>query len=198
MEGSTVTYYDNIITDFKANEAYTLGKLERMKKEADTKKKQKKGSAMADAVQKTENIRKWEDHTWNNKVLCEKMATHRTKGLTASQVSVSIKEHGKNILTEKDALPWYIVFIKEMTGFFSLLLWFGSALCFLGYGIQEDKSEDQSNLYLGIVLALVTFVTGVFSFMQTSKAASLMDDFKGFIPKTADVRRDDKDITIPA
>jgi sodium/potassium-transporting ATPase subunit alpha len=198
MEGSTVTYYDNIITDFKANEAYTLGKLERMKKEADTKKKQKKGSAMADAVQKTENIRKWEDHTWNNKVLCEKHATHRTKGLTASQVSISIKDNGKNILSEKDALPWYIVFIKEMTGFFSLLLWFGSALCFLGYGIQEDKSEDQSNLYLGIVLALVTFVTGVFPFMQTSKAASLMDDFKGFIPKTADVRRDDKDITIPA
>jgi len=50
MEGSTVTYYDNIIGDFKQNEAYTLGKLERMKKEADSKKKQKSGSAMADAV----------------------------------------------------------------------------------------------------------------------------------------------------
>ena len=103
-----------------------------------------------------------------------------------------------NILTEKDALPWYVVFIKEMTGFFSLLLWFGSALCFLGYGIQEDKAEDQSNLYLGIVLALVTFVTGVFSYMQTSKAASLMDDFKGFIPKTATVKRDGVNKTIPA
>jgi len=113
-------------------------------------------------------------------------------------VTKSREENGTNVLTEKDALPWYVVFIKEMTGFFSLLLWFGSALCFLGYGIQEDKSEDQSNLYLGIVLALVTFVTGVFSYMQTSKAASLMDDFKGFIPKTANVRRDDADVTIPA
>jgi hypothetical protein len=36
--GSTVTYYDNIIGDFKNNETYTLGKLERMKKEADTNK----------------------------------------------------------------------------------------------------------------------------------------------------------------
>jgi magnesium-transporting ATPase (P-type) len=53
-------------------------------------------------------------------------------------------------------------------------------------------------LYLGIVLALVTFVTGVFSYMQTSKAASLMDDFKGFIPKTATVKRDGVNKTIPA
>jgi sodium/potassium-transporting ATPase subunit alpha len=78
-----------------------------------------------------------------------------------------------------------------MTGFFSLLLWFGSALCFVGYGIQspEDRSDDPSNLYLGIVLALVVFVTGCFSYLQTSKAASLMDDFKGFIPTTAEVTR---------
>jgi len=195
-QGTTVSYYDNIIGDFKQNENYTLGKLERMRKEAETTKS-KKGSAMADAVQRTEDIRKWEDHTWNNEKLCSNLNTGKD-GMTSAQASASTKEHGKNILTEKDALPWYVVFIKEMTGFFSLLLWFGSALCFLGYGIQEDKAEDQSNLYLGIVLALVVFVTGCFSYLQTSKAASLMDDFKGFIPKTAEVRRDGKDTTIPA
>jgi sodium/potassium-transporting ATPase subunit alpha len=85
-----------------------------------------------------------------------------------------------------------------MTGIFSLLLWFGGFLCFFGYAIQEDKEEDQSNLYLGIVLCLVVFVTGVFSFMQASNAESLMDDFKGFIPKMADVIRDGKDETIGA
>jgi hypothetical protein len=68
-DGTTVSYYDNIIGDFKQNENYTLGKLERMRKEAETTKS-KKGSAMADAVQKTEDIRKWEDHTWNNEKLC--------------------------------------------------------------------------------------------------------------------------------
>jgi sodium/potassium-transporting ATPase subunit alpha len=83
-----------------------------------------------------------------------------------------------------------------MTGIFSLLLWFGGFLCFFGFAIQEDKEEDQSNLYLGIVLATVVFVTGVFSYMQTSKAASLMDDFKGFIPKVAEVTRDGKQQTI--
>lgn len=81
-----------------------------------------------------------------------------------------------------------------MTGIFSLLLWFGGFLCFFGFAIQEDKEEDQSNLYLGIVLCLVVFVTGCFSFAQASSAESLMDDFKGFIPKMADVVRDGKKI----
>ena len=42
--------------DFKQKEAYTMGKLERMKKEAETKGA-KKGAAMQDAVAKTEAIR---------------------------------------------------------------------------------------------------------------------------------------------
>jgi len=78
--------------------------------------------------------------------------------------------------------------LKELTGFFSLLLWAGSFLCFIGFGIQEDK-EDLSNLYLGIVLAVVTFLTGVFSYMQTSKSAEMMAQFENFIPPVAFVIR---------
>jgi hypothetical protein len=46
-------------------------------------------------------------------------------------------------------------------------------LCFVGFAIQEDK-EDLSNLYLGIVLAVVTLLTGIFSYMQSSKSAEMM------------------------
>lgn len=93
---------------------------------------------------------------------------------------------------------WIVVFLHEQTGFFSLLLWLGSFLCFIAYGMtvyQESNPEtrtgytDPSNLYLGIVLAVVVFVTGCFSFHQTSKAASLMDNFKNMIPKNSMVRR---------
>lgn len=76
-------------------------------------------------------------------------------------------------MTKKDVKPWYCVLLEEMTGFFSLLLWFGSLLCFIGYAIQLDK-EDMSNLYLGIVLAVVTLLTGFFSYQQTSKSAEMM------------------------
>jgi sodium/potassium-transporting ATPase subunit alpha len=101
------------------------------------------------------------------------------------------KKFGPNQLTEKDKVHPCILFLKEQTGFFSLLLWFGSILCFIAYGIQEDKT-DESNLYLGIVLGVVVFVTGVFSYSQSSKAASLMDDFKNMIPPQARVLRGGK------
>jgi len=86
-------------------------------------------------------------------------------------------------------VPWYILFLKEMIGFFSLLLWFGSALCFIGFIIQVDK-EDKSNLYLGIVLAAVTWLTGCFSYAQTSKSAEMMAQFENFIPPVATGVRD--------
>jgi sodium/potassium-transporting ATPase subunit alpha len=56
------------------------------------------------------------------------------------------------------------------------MLWGGSVICFIGYGLQKDKT-DKANLYLGIVLDIIVFLTGCFSYSQTSKAASLMKDF---------------------
>jgi sodium/potassium-transporting ATPase subunit alpha len=106
-------------------------------------------------------------------------------------------EWGDNALQKKESTPWYIVFLKELTGFFSLLLWAGSFLCFIGFGIQDDK-EDLSNLYLGIVLGVVVFLTGVFSYMQTSKSAEMMAQFENFIPPVALVIRNGQKETIDA
>lgn len=94
-------------------------------------------------------------------------------------------------------VKWYVLFAHEMIGFFSLLLWFGSALCFIGFIIQEDK-EDKSNLYLGIVLAAVTFITGCFSYAQSSKSAEMMSQFENFIPPGANVIRNGKAVSIDA
>lgn len=94
-------------------------------------------------------------------------------------------------------MPWYCLFFHELTGFFSLLLWFGSFLCFIGFGIQEDK-EDKANLYLGIVLAVVTLLTGIFSYMQASKSAEMMAQFENFIPPVAYVIRDGKETKVDA
>ena len=118
-------------------------------------------------------------------------------GLTLDQANAKNQQLGDNVLTEKASIPWYIVFIKELTGFFSLLLWGGSALCFIGYGLQKDKA-DKSNLYLGIVLALVVLITGTFSYAQTSKAASLMKEFQNFIPREALVTRNGETVRIEA
>jgi len=84
-----------------------------------------------------------------------------------------------------------------MVGIFSLLLWFGSGLCFIGFFISKDK-DDKSNLYLGIVLAIVTWLTGCFSYAQSSKSAEMMAQFENFIPPIAYVIRDGKECKVDA
>lgn len=146
------------------------------KADSETKKKTDggaKGKAMQSAISGTEAIREWDDHKIGKEALAKKFGTDIVNGLTTAEALEKAKEFGANALTKKDVIPWYILFLKEMIGFFSLLLWFGSALCFIGFIIQKDK-EDKSNLYLGVVLAAVTFLTGCFSYAQSSKSAEMM------------------------
>lgn len=82
-------------------------------------------------------------------------------GLSNAEASKRNQEQGDNALTEKKKDPWYVQLFHELTSFFALLLWAGSILCFISYGL--DKS-DPSNLYLGIVLSVVVFITGLVTF----------------------------------
>lgn len=151
---------------------------------------EKKGDkAMNQAIKGTEAIRSWTDHIIKIEELVSQLGTHIEKGMTSTDADKRLAEDGKNTLSEKDVLPWYCVFLHELTGFFSLLLWFGGILCFVAYGISAEK-EDKSNLYLGIVLVTVVMITGIFSYQQTSKSAQMMAQFKNFIPPEAVVVRD--------
>lgn len=49
-----------------------------------------------------------------------------------------------------------------------MLLWIGCVLCFIAYSIQASTSDEPAddNLYLGVALAVVNIVTGVFSHYQ--------------------------------
>ena len=149
------------------------------------------------ALEGADAHRSWDFHKITTNELVSRFESDQNKGLTAAQAQKQHAIHGDNCLKKKAKTHWFVLFIHELTGFFSLLLWFGSFLCFIGYGIQEDK-EDRSNLYLGVVLAAVTFVTGVFSYLQTSKSAEMMAQFDNFIPEEAVVIRDGKDGVVNA
>lgn len=107
------------------------------------------------------------------------MSVQPEQGLSTSLATNRLKEFGENVLSEKKQVPWYIEYIHELTGFFSLMLWAGSALCFIAYGLDES---DPSNLYLGIVLAIVVTITGTVTFLQNRKSQAIMNTFKNFIP----------------
>lgn len=61
-----------------------------------------------------------------------------------------------NKLTEKKKESIWMKLFKELTNGFALMLWVGTGLCFLAYGLSPD---DPSNLYLAIVLVIVILIT---------------------------------------
>jgi len=109
-------------------------------------------------------------------------------GLSDEEALIRIANFGPNVLTEKKTLPWPIKLLLEFTGLFNYMLWIGAILCFIAYVIQKDKT-DKSSLYLGIVIIIVIFITGLMSFNQSSKTAAIMSGFKNFIPPKAIVWR---------
>lgn len=80
----------------------------------------------------------------------------------------NLERDGPNILTPPKTTPEWLKFAKQLFGGFSLLLWVGAILCYFAYGIRSinEKEPLMDELYLGIVLACVVIVTGVFSYYQ--------------------------------
>ncbi|CAD5112615.1 DgyrCDS1828 [Dimorphilus gyrociliatus] len=76
----------------------------------------------------------------------------------------------------------------------------GSILCFIAYSVERSRTVEASldNLILGIVLAAVVIITGIFSYYQESKSSKIMDSFKKILPQQAIVIRDGKKLSINA
>ena len=71
----------------------------------------------------------------------------------------------------------------HLVGGFSSLLWAGSILCFIVYAIRIEEGEtDVENLTLGIVLAVVVTLTGIFAFYQDMKAEAVLEGFMKMVP----------------
>jgi sodium/potassium-transporting ATPase subunit alpha len=90
------------------------------------------------------------------------------QGLSHAKAKLNLARDGPNALTPPKQTPEWVKFCRNLFGGFAMLLWIGSALCFFAYGIQKSTGEDitDDNLYLGVVLAFVNFLTGVFSYYQ--------------------------------
>ena len=93
--------------------------------------------------------------------VCTMYKTNTKTGIESQQRIEDMRAmYGPNALTPPKVVPWYCKLFGHMVGGFSLLLWFGSFLCFITYGMSPDNPD---NMYLGVVLAVVVFLTGVFS-----------------------------------
>jgi sodium/potassium-transporting ATPase subunit alpha len=132
-----------------------------------------------------------DEHKVSLDELCSRTQTNPEKGLTEDQAAKFLEANGYNELTPPKTTPEWIKFCKQMFGGFSTLLWIGAILCFIAYTIEASSNANamKDNLYLGIVLATVVIVTGVFSYFQERKASNIMDSFKNLVPDMANVVR---------
>lgn len=158
-----------------------MSKLDQIQHNLDSDKSEGLGAA----VEATEEIRRWvrnilslnifqEEHLWAHNKLFEKLHSSQENGLTSEKAKELFQQLGENALSEKIGTPWYCMLLKEFTTFFALLLWGGGILCFIGYGVDPSSLD---NVFLALVLWSVVILTGTFSYLQSSKTASLMADF---------------------
>lgn len=120
--------------------------------------------------------------------------TDFAKGLSSEEAAKRLLRDGENKLTPPPTTPLWLKFLAHLFGGFAMLLWGGSLLCFIVYGINGD----QANLTLGIVLAVVVVITGIFSFYQEFKSDSVMAGFLKLSETEAEVMRDGKYVMINA
>ena len=148
-----------------------------------------KQSLLAD----TEAFRSMKEHIIPLSDLCNQLETDINRGLTQEHAQTKLKLIGPNRLTEKKPTPWYILFLKTLLGWFSILLWIGSFLCFVAYGIAPSSP---TNMYLGIVLAGIILLTACFTFYQEAKSSAIMAGFKNMIPPITMALRDGREVQL--
>jgi sodium/potassium-transporting ATPase subunit alpha len=116
------------------------------------------------------------------------LKTNFMNGLTSEMAEERFNAYGPNSLTPPKKKSMWLKLLLHLAGGFSLLLWAGSLLCFIVYAI--DSSVE--NLILGIVLAGVVSITGIFSFYQELKSEAVLAGFLNLTPTTCEVLRDGK------
>lgn len=130
---------------------------------------------------------KTDDYKITLEAFAERYKTDLKQGLTTEGYNAAVEKWGLNKLTPRETDPtWKKVFRAIFSGFFNMLLWAGAILSLIGYAIMPD---DSSNLAIGVTLAVVVTITGLFSFFQESKSEAIMEGFKNFLPEIVSVIR---------
>lgn len=85
------------------------------------------------------------------------------KGLNQQDAQHKISEFGLNKLPDKKRTPGWVIFLHELVTWFSLMLWGGCILSFIGYGL--DTSNGLGNVYFAIIIIIVIIITAIITYM---------------------------------
>lgn len=118
------------------------------------------------------------------------------KGLTTDEATKLLAIYGPNAITPPKTTHWFVKFLFNLVGGFQLMLWFGSILCFIVFGLTNG--HDIQTLALAIVLIIVVFVTTMFQSYQEGKSDQVMEALRKLSPTNVFCYRDGDLKEIPA
>ena len=72
-----------------------------------------------------------------------KNLTLMVKGMTPYHAKEKLLRDGPNAITPPKVTPEWVRFMQNMFGWFNVLLWIGSMLCFTAYTIQMTTLEPE-------------------------------------------------------
>jgi sodium/potassium-transporting ATPase subunit alpha len=153
-----------------------------------------------DAIDRTKGLGELFEHMWDLDVLAEKYATHidvhnvdRSEGLKTEKAEALLEEFGPNVLTPPPRVPLWVLFLLQFANLLMVLLMITGLLCFILYATD---TSNPTNLYLGVLLYIVVFLTCYETFTQEAKSDSLMEKFRAMIPAAASIVRDGQITTL--
>ena len=118
----------------------------------------------------------------------EALASLRTsgQGLDGAEALKRLQEFGPNRIEELAATPRWLLFLREFTHFFAVILWVAAALAFFA----ESRDPASGMWQLGTAIVVVIFVNGVFSFLQEYRAERAIAALRQLLPARVNVMRD--------
>ena len=111
----------------------------------------------------------------------------KSLGLSSSQAEQILAKFGPNVLTPPPKVPLWIVFLLQFTNLLMVLLMITGALCIVLFIVNTSVLV---NLYLGLLLFVVVFVTCYETFSAEAKSDQLMEKFRNLVPASATLIRD--------
>ena len=85
------------------------------------------------------------DHLFTLDELCQKLSTDHERGITDTEADIRHKRDGPNAFSPPKVTPGWVLYLREMTTGFAIIIWLASIASFICFAI-ERLSQDVSHL----------------------------------------------------
>lgn len=97
----------------------------------------------------------------------------RSQGLTAAEAEARLARDGPNVLSPPQRISKFAMLVKHFSNPFLVLLFLGSILSYIGYGVNGERDA----LIVACLILTVVIVSGLMSFYQELSSSRVQNLF---------------------